>query len=166
MPKSKICENGACIILPSCWAQAGGQAMGQMNYCVHENSCQCEFKVNFHPMKLFKDLLAFFFLLLPQRGVEWGSDHLRMSGLQFCPETERGRAGAAAGKLCTWCRPPGTRTRWPLKSPDWKDYFDRFSIQEHSLPVIAFHLSYPAFVWQLRPLQYFMPQSQLLASLQ
>lgn len=65
-----------------------------------------------------------------------------MSGLQFCPETERWGEGAALDLLGTsW-----DSNQMTFQISDWKDYFNRFSIQAHSPPVTAFHMSYPAFM--------------------
>ena len=153
---------------PCCWAPGRHRSMGQMNSCVHENACQCESKANFHPMELFKDLLAFFLPLLPQKGVEWDSEHLWEC--QVCSSALKQRGwgwGWGSGREAldlmgtSW-----DSNQMTFQISDWKYYFNRFSIQEHSPPVTAFHMSSQLLLWQLRSLQYFMPQSQLLSGLQ
>ena len=79
-----------------------------------------------------------------------------MSGLQFCPETERlGRGGARSREAPHLMWTSWDSNQMTFKISDWKDYFDRFSIQEHSPPVTAFHTSYPAFIMAVEALTVF-----------
>lgn len=79
-----------------------------------------------------------------------------MSGLQFCSETERlGVGWGGSREALDLMGTSWDSNQMTFQISDWKDYFNRFSIQEHSPSVTAFHMSYPAFIMALEVLTVF-----------